>query len=217
MLGINLYPVFDSKKTMEPLSLQTGIAIAILSTFTAFVLTFIQIRKLPLVTVDEKTNFVTLVVLSNLSLSPGILSILPYFLYTEEQEPYVGTIIASIGGCALAVPLFFRMARKLFGNENFTEDKFAMALIFLAIGETMALVGFLSLFIYSDFDVLHLFMGPVIAIAPVLLMGIIYAINEQNSIDKDDTEDLYLSFGQTMTRLYSMTLPMLGWLAYGLI
>ncbi len=202
---------------MEPLSLQTGIAIAILSTLTAFVLTFIQIRKLPLVTVDEKTNFVTLVVLSNLSLSPGILSILPYFLYTEEQEPYVGTIIASIGGCALAVPLFFRMARKLFGNENFTEDKFAMALIFLAIGETMALVGFLTLFIYSDFDVLHLFMGPVIAIAPVLIMGIIYAINEQNSIDKDDTEDLYLSFGQTMTRLYSMTLPMLGWLAYGLI
>jgi len=92
-----------------------------------------------------------------------------------------------------------------------------MALIFLAIGETMALVGFLTLFIYSDFDVLHLFMGPVIAIAPVLLMGIIYAINEQNSIDKDDTEELYLSFGQTMTRLYSMTLPMLGWLAYGLI
>ena len=217
MLGINLYPVLDSKKTMEPLSLQTGIAIAIFSTLTAFVLTIIQIRKLPLVTVDEKTNLVTLVILSNLSLSPGILSILPYFLYTEEQEPYVGTIIASIGGCALAVPLFFRMARKLFGNENFTEDKFAMALIFLAIGETMALVGFLTLFIYSDFDVLHLFMGPVIAIAPVLLMGIIYAINEQNSIDKDDTEDLYLSFGQTMTRLYSMTLPMLGWLAYGLI
>ena len=202
---------------METLSLQTGIAIAIFSTLTAFVLTFIQIRKLPLVTVDEKTNLVTLVILSNLSLSPGILSILPYFLYTEEQEPYVGTIIASIGACALAVPLFFRMARKLFGNENFTEDKFAMALIFLAIGETMALVGFLTLFIYSDFDVLHLFMGPVIAIAPVLLMGIIYAINEQNSIDKDDTEDLYLSFGQTMTRLYSMTLPMLGWLAYGLI
>ena len=217
MLGINLYPVLDSKKNMEPLSLETGIAIAIFCTLTAFVLTFIQIRKLPLVTVDEKTNFVTLVVLSNLSFSPGILSILPYFLYTAEQEPYVGTIIASIGGCALAVPLFFRMARKLFGNENFTEDKFAMALIFLAIGETMALVGFLTLFIYSDFDVLHLFMGPVIAIAPVLLMGIIYAINEQNSIDKDDTEELYLSFGQTMTRLYSMTLPMLGWLAYGLI
>ena len=217
MFGINLYPIFDSKKTMEPLSLQTGIAIAIFSTLTAFVLTFIQIQKLPLVTVDGKTNLVTLVILSNLSLSPGILSILPYFLYTEEQEPYVGTIIASIGGCALAVPLFFRMARKLFGNENFTEDKFAMVLIFLAIGETMAIVGFLTLFIYSDFDVFHLFVGPVIAIAPVLLMGMIYSINEQNSIDKDDTEDLYLSFGQTMIRLYSMTLPMLGWLAYGLI
>ena len=103
---------------MEPLSLQTGIAIAIFSTLTAFVLTFIQIQKLHLVTVDGKTNLVTLVIPSNLSLSPGILSILPYFLYTEEQEPYVGTIIASIGGCALAVPLFFRMARKLFGNEN---------------------------------------------------------------------------------------------------
>lgn len=202
---------------MELLSLQTGITIAIFSTLSAFVLTFVQIRKLPLVTVDEKTNFVNLVVLSNFSLSPGLLSILPYFLYTEEQEPYLGTIIASIGGCALAVPLFFRMSRKLFGNENFTEDKSAMAVIYLAIGETMALVGFLTLFIYSDFDALHLLMGPVIAISPVLLMGIIYAINEQNSIDKDDTEDLYLSFGQTMTRLYSMTLPMFGWLAYGLI
>tara|TARA_B100000614_G_C14311219_1_gene396320 strand:- start:41 stop:649 length:609 start_codon:yes stop_codon:yes gene_type:complete len=202
---------------MELLSLQTGITIAIFSTLSAFVLTFVQIQKLPLVTVDEKTNFVNLVVLSNFSLSPGLLSILPYFLYTEEQEPYLGTIIASIGGCALAVPLFFRMSRKLFGNENFTEDKSAMAVIFLAIGETMALVGFLTLFIYSDFDALHLLMGPVIAISPVLLMGIIYAINEQNSIDKDDTEDLYLSFGQTMTRLYSMTLPMFGWLAYGLI
>ena len=202
---------------MELLSLQTGITIAIFSTLCAFVLTFVQIRKLPLVTVDEKTNFVNLVVLSNFSLSPGLLSILPYFLYTEEQEPYLGTIIASIGGCALAVPLFFRMSRKLFGNENFTEDKSAMAVIYLAIGETMALVGFLTLFIYSDFDALHLLMGPVIAILPVLLMGIIYAINEQNSIDKDDTEDLYLSFGQTMTRLYSMTLPMFGWLAYGLI
>ena len=202
---------------MELLSLQTGITIAIFSTLSAFVLTFVQIRKLPLVTVDEKTNFVNLVVLSNFSLSPGLLSILPYFLYTEEQEPYLGTIIASIGGCALAVPLFFRMSRKLFGNENFTEDKSAMAVIYLAIGETMALVGFLTLFIYSDFDAFHLLMGPVIAISPVLLMGIIYAINEQNSIDKDDTEDLYLSFGQTMTRLYSMTLPMFGWLAYGLI
>jgi len=209
--------MFSYRKSMDPLSFEVGVAIAVFSTITAFLLTFVQIQKLPFVKIDGKTNFAKLVIVSNLSLSPGIISILPYFLYTEEQEPYLGTIVASIGGCVLAVPLFMRLARKMFGNENFTEDKFAMALIFLAIGETMALVGFLTLFIYSDFDVLHLFMGPVIAIAPVLLMGIIYAINEQNSIDKDDTEDLYLSFGQTMTRLYSMTLPMLGWLAYGLI
>ena len=117
----------------------------------------------------------------------------------------------------LAVPLFFRLSRKLFGNENFTQEKMGMALIFLAIGEIMALTAFYTLFTYSEFNVIHLLLGPVIAIVPVMLMGIIYAINEQNSIDKDDTEELYLSFGQTMVRLSLLTVPMFGWFAYGLI
>ena len=129
---------------MDPLSFEVGAAIAVFSTITAFVLTFVQIQKLPFVKIDGKINFAKLVIVSNLSLSPGIISILPYFLYTEEQEPYLGTIVASIGGCVLAVPLFIRLARKLFGNENFTQEKMGMALIFLAIGEVMALTAFIT-------------------------------------------------------------------------
>ena len=202
---------------MDPLSFEVGVAIAVFSTITAFLLTFVQIQKLPFVKIDGKINFAKLVIVSNLSLSPGIISILPYFLYTEDQEPYLGTIVASIGGCVLAVPLFIRLARKMFGNDNFTQEKMGMALIFLTIGEVMSLTAFITLFTYSEFNVIHLLLGPVIAIVPVMLMGIIYAINEQNSIDKDETEDLYLSFGQTMVRLYLLTVPMFGWFAYGMI
>ena len=209
--------MFSYRKSMDPLSFEVGVAIAVFSTITAFLLTFVQIQKLPFVKIDGKTNFAKLVIVSNLSLSPGIISILPYFLYTEEQEPYLGTIVASIGGCVLAVPLFMRLARKMFGNENFTQEKMGMALIFLTIGEVMALTAFITLFTYSEFNVIHLLLGPVIAIVPVMLMGIIYAINEQNSIDKDETEGLYLSFGQTMVRLYLLTVPMFGWFAYGMI
>ena len=209
--------MFSYRKSMDPLSFEVGVAIAVFSTITAILLTFLQIQKLPFIKIDGKTNFAKLAIVSNLSLSPGIISVLPYFLYTEEQEPYLGTIVASIGGCVLAVPLFFRLARKLFGNENFTQEKMGMALIFLAIGEIMALTAFYTLFTYSEFNVIHLLLGPVIAIVPVMLMGIIYAINEQNSIDKDDTEELYLSFGQTMVRLSLLTVPMFGWFAYGLI
>lgn len=209
--------MFSYRKSMDPLSFEVGVAIAVFSTITAFLLTFVQIQKLPFVKIDGKINFAKLVIVSNLSLSPGIISILPYFLYTEEQEPYLGTIVASIGGCVLAVPLFIRLARKMFGNENFTQEKMGMALIFLAIGEVMALTAFITLFTYSEFNIIHLLLGPVIAIFPVMLMGIIYAINEQNSIDKDETEDLYLSFGQTMVRLYLLTVPMFGWFAYGMI